>query len=133
MLEKINYSAIEILLDELADKKRDLEKIKDEYLELTEPVKPVVVNEESDWEDYIKACRKYSVEKDNIVNLANVVDKRIKDIPRAIIKLIPPNTWVRVKDGRYIGYNTDSWPMYQPTLRIEDETSDLPVLKHINS
>lgn len=132
MIDRIDYIKIETLLTEKENKEKEIEQIKARYMALEEPQKPNVVETPDQWNNYVADREKYKDILSELVKLHDSAKLIVEKIPKQIIELIPPNTWVKVGD-RYFGYNTDSWPMYQPTLRVALSEDELTILKHNNS
>lgn len=133
MIQRINYSKIFDLINELTEcrKRRD----KATKTSPKPPLQPKIVYENSDWDDYLYMLNDYNRQCQDRDSEIEISSNTIEVIKAAIRELLPPNTWVRMSmcDGyHYVGYETDTWPMHIPKLQIikTDDETELPTLKH---
>jgi len=132
MIKKLDLEKIESVLDSYTKLKTELDAVQSK-VKLSEPQPPEIVETAQQWDDYVKALNKWQDQKNVTFNSLQSKVKTEKQLHKQLIELVPPNTWIKVSGDRYIGYNTDSWPGYQPTLLIVGKEEKKPVLKHVNS
>lgn len=132
MIKNIDYELVEKLVKELHITETLIDEYAKSYKSNKEPEKPEFVDEPLVWLSYIGMVDEFETEQKLCFSYWEQHRKKLKELKLKIIDLLPANTWVRISGDRYLGYQTSSWPMYEPTLQIVGAEENPSPLKHSN-